>query len=458
MKISEYPIVRNIYSFVLRGHTRTVKIKKNVLSSFIIKGFDIIISLLLVPISLNYLGQVEYGVWLTISSIILWLNLTDAGLGNGLRNKFTEAVALGNNKLAKEYVSNAYAVISIIVFGLIIVFVIINNFVSWERIINVSSEIHTDLSRLVLIVFISFALRLILNMISILLVASHKPAVSDLILFSGRLSAFILIIVLIYTSSNSLLWYGIIYSTAPLICLVLATLFFFNRDLKIYKPSIKEVSFKLSMNLFGLGLNFFIVQVSAVILFMTDNIIIAQLFGPAEVTPYQIANRYFSTILILFMIILSPLWSAFTEANAQKDITWIKNIISRLLKIWLVIVLITLIMLLISNEVYQFWIGSKIKISFLLSFFWALFIILQTLSLIFANYLNGIGKIHVQRITAIITIIINIPLSIFLAKYTGLNSAGVILATNLCILLYLITRGIQVKKLLANKASGIWNK
>lgn len=458
MKITEYPVVKYFYSFVSKGHTRTIQIKKNVLSSFIIKGLDIFIYLLLVPVSLNYLGQEKYGVWLTISSIILWLNLSDAGLGNGLRNKFTEAVALGNKKLAKEYVSNAYAILSIIVIGLIIIFVIINNFINWDRILNITSDFHTQLSRLILIVFISFALRLVLNLVSVLLVASHKPAVSDLVQFLGRLLTFILIMILIYTSSGSLLWYGILYSAAPLLCLIAASVILFHKDFKDYQPSLKEISLKISGNLFGLGLNFFIVQISAVILFMTDNIIIAQLFGPAEVTPYQIANRYFSIVMMIFMIILSPLWSAFTEADAQKDIEWIKYIINRLLKIWLFIALILLVMLLISDEVYKIWLGGKIKIDFLLSFFWALFILLQTLNLIFANYLNGIGKIHVQRIIAVITIIINIPLSIFLAKFAGLNSAGVILATNICILLYLITRGIQVRKLLTNKAEGIWNR
>jgi len=341
---------------------------------------------------------------------------------------------------------------------LILIFVIINYFIKWESILNITVEMHTDLSRLILIVFISFALRLVLNLISVLLVASHKPAASDLILFAGRLLTFILLIFLFYTAGGSLLWYGIIFSAAPLCVLLISTIFFFNGELKNFKPSIKEVSLKLSRNLFSLGLNFFIVQISAVILFMTDNIIIAQLYGPGEVTPYQIANRYFGIILILFMIILSPFWSAFTEANARKDLAWIKSIISRLLKIWVVVVLVSFLMLLVSEKVYNIWIGSEIKISFMLSFFWSLFVILQSLSLIFANYLNGIGKVHIQRITAVITIIINIPLSVFLAKYAGLNSAGVILGTNLCILLYLVTRGIQVKKILANKATGIWNK
>jgi Na+-driven multidrug efflux pump len=43
--------------------------------------------------------------------------------------------------------------------------------------------------------------------------------------------------------------------------------------------------------------------------------------------------------------------------------------------------------------------------------------------------LNGIGAINLQLFVALAGAIINIPLSIFLAKYCGLGSTGVCLAT-----------------------------
>lgn len=52
---------------------------------------SIIISLLLVPVTLNYLNSYEYGVWLTLSSILVWINYFDIGLGNGATQPFNRS-------------------------------------------------------------------------------------------------------------------------------------------------------------------------------------------------------------------------------------------------------------------------------------------------------------------------------------------------------------------------------
>ena len=76
----------------------------NVIMSFIIKGISILVSLVLVPLTLHFLDTYEYGLWLTISSILLWIDYFDIGLGNGLRNKLSEALVAKDMELAKEYV------------------------------------------------------------------------------------------------------------------------------------------------------------------------------------------------------------------------------------------------------------------------------------------------------------------------------------------------------------------
>ena len=42
------------------GNTRTIKVKQNILVSFLVKCCSIIISLLLVPLTLNYLNYIEF--------------------------------------------------------------------------------------------------------------------------------------------------------------------------------------------------------------------------------------------------------------------------------------------------------------------------------------------------------------------------------------------------------------
>src|ERR1035437_3613086 len=125
-----------IREFFTKGHERSVKAKKNILGAFIVKGGSILINLLLVPLTLNYLNPVKYGIWITLTSLVGWFGFFDIGLGNGLRNRFAEAIAIGNHKLAKTYVSTTYAILIIIITIVLVFFYIINFFLDWGVILN----------------------------------------------------------------------------------------------------------------------------------------------------------------------------------------------------------------------------------------------------------------------------------------------------------------------------------
>ncbi len=124
--------------FITKGHERSVRAKKNIVSSLVIKGASIAISFLTLPITLNYVDSSTYGVWLTMSSIVGWFVFFDVGLTQGLRNKFAEAKTIGDYRLARVYVSTTYAILAIIFVGVWIVFLIVNNFLDWSKILNVS--------------------------------------------------------------------------------------------------------------------------------------------------------------------------------------------------------------------------------------------------------------------------------------------------------------------------------
>lgn len=69
-------------------------VKRNIIMSIGIKTVGVFVSLFIVPITLGYLSEEEYGIWLTLSSMLAWIVFFDIGLTNGLRNKLTEALAV----------------------------------------------------------------------------------------------------------------------------------------------------------------------------------------------------------------------------------------------------------------------------------------------------------------------------------------------------------------------------
>jgi O-antigen/teichoic acid export membrane protein/glycosyltransferase involved in cell wall biosynthesis len=448
----------SIKSFLTEGHERSIKTKKNILTSILIKCVSIAISFILIPLALNYLNPVKYGIWLTLTSVIGWFAFFDLGLGNGLRNKLAEALAKNNKELARTYISTSYAIMSLTIGIIYLLFILVFPFINWSFILNTPPEMNAEINRLIFIVFSFFCLQFIIKLISMILKADQRSAISGGINTFASLLSLIIVFILTKTTQGSLLWLSIGISAANLISPLIATFWYFGTDYKHLIPSLKYVKLSSAKDLMGLGFLFFIMQFAALILFSTDSFIIDQLYGPEEVTPYNIAFKYFSLVTMGFAIVTTPFWTAYTDAYHKQDFKWIERITKKLMLLWLLIAFGVLGMLLFANTFYQIWIGDSIKIPFMLSASMALWALISSWTSLFGNFLSGVGIIRLSLYHSFAMIIINIPLSIFLAKYLNLGSTGVIIGTCICVLPQVFLHPIQYKKIITNTAKGIWGK
>lgn len=159
---------------------------------------------------------------------------------------------------------------------------------------------------------------------------------------------------------------------------------------------------------------------------------------------------------MIFSIIITPLWSAYTEAYAKNDIKWIRNTIKKVINIWALLLLFVILMLVFSSRVYELWVGKSIQIPFLLSLVLAFYVIINAWCGIFSQFLNGIGKIKLQLYSGLFGALIHIPLAIFLGNQIGIS--GVVLSTCLLGLISALWSPIQYYKIITGNAKGIWNK
>ncbi len=431
---------------------RSVKAFKNVIGSFIIKGVSIIINLALIPLTINYLTPIKYGVWLTISSTLAWINFFDIGLGHGLRNKLAEALAHNEMEKAKSYVSTAYVSISILCTLLFLLFAAVNQFINWNTVLNIPENIDENMRSIALIIFSMFSIQFILQLINSILLGNQQPAkvslnsvISNLIVLAG-------IILLMKFTNGSLFFIAFLFSMIPVLVLLVVNIYYFKTHFKSYSPEIKYFDFSVLKDVLSLGVKFFIIQVSVLIFYATTNFLICNYLGSPElVTPYNIAFRYFGVITMVFSIINGPSWSACTEAYAKQDFIWIKKLVRRLIKIWFIMAFLALFMLLFSDYAYHLWIGDKVKVDFKISLFMMLYATLVTFGNIFIVVLNGIGKVKLQMIINVIGMLAFIPLSYFLAVTMALGVPGIILSTIICSLYGPLVAPFELNRLLKNK-------
>lgn len=455
--IKEFSFLRDFKKMILENQ-RTKNVSKHIGMSFIYKAFTIVSNLLIVPVSISYLNSENYGVWLTLSSFLIWFSFFDIGLGHGLRNKLTEALSKREFIKARGYVSTAY--FSILCISIIIFFflTLASFYLDWNIIFNTLSIEKEKFNYIMFIVFFCFSSRLVLKLIVSIHTANQNHSIQNKLDFLNSISSLIIIYLYSILNNGSLIFYASISSIIPIVSLSTLTYFSFNKKFLFLKPSYSLFKSKYLKDIFGLGFYFFIIQIAGVILFSTDNIIISQIFDPSEVVPYNISFKYFNISIILLTIVLNPYWSSITDAYSKNDFTWIKNSMNRLMKFSLFIICLIVLMYFISDDIYKFWVGKNIIIKNRLSFYMALLSIVTVIYNPFTYFVNGVGKVKLQMFSISITAIINIPLSIYLSKTLNLGVEGVALATILCMLPHMILCPIQYYKIINNRANGLWNK
>lgn len=416
-----------------------------------------VIGFLLVPMTLDLLNKELYGIWLTLASVITWFSLFDIGLGYGLRNKLAEALARDDLEEAKSLVSSTYALIAGISGALLLLFLVINPYINWNWILNVEVETINTLGLVALVTFAFFCISFVLKLIDSIFLADQRPAYVGFFDLLANLISLVIILILIKVSNGSLLALAIAMGVAPVIVLTFCNFYFFATRYRTIAPSFRYIKRSHFASLSSLGFKFFLVGITGLVIFSTDNLIIVQIFGPEEVPSYQVAFKYFGLITSIFSLISVPFWSAYTDAQTKGDLKWILETNKKLKMVWAALLFVGIFMLVVSKWFYKLWV-PEIPVPFLLSASMFLYVLTLAWGNIFVMYINGVGKVRLQIIVSIVGALINIPLSIFFAKNLQLGSAGIILASTICIGFGPLLGPIQFNKLIHKKASGIWNQ
>lgn len=444
-----------IINFIKKGDKRTTKAKKNIIVSGLFKGGDTLIYLALVPLTLGYLNPYEYGIWLTLNSILGWINSFDIGLGNGLRNKLSESLAKDDWELAKKYVSTTLFMLIGLVIVLMTVGIVVIKIIDWYKLLNVSPNYVGNLSEIVSLSYFFFCLNFVLKFIGNVFQALQIPSAMYIMNFFGHLLSLIIIYILKITTPGSLLLVAIVYSAAPPFIYLLAYPITFYYLFKKLSPSYKYFDTRCIKSLFNLSIVFFILQMASLILFSLSNLIISNLFGPAEVTPYNIVQRYFGVLPMLTNIIIAPMWSATTDAYIKGDYEWIKKTNSTFRKMFIIIAILLIIMVIISPFVYKIWIRENVGITIQLSILMAIYNFIIMWSQSYSYLLNGMGKLKLQAINTIIVAILFYPVIRLLGiKYM---LSGIMIGMCILNLSGAILNTLQFNKIINKTAKGIWN-
>lgn len=408
--------------------SRSRRVLGGVASSVVTRGIAAISPLLLVPLTLRYLGPELYGLWvslLALTSMALW---ADLGLGSGLLTQLTPALTLGDRREARRLVSTGYAgLLTISSLALLALFLLAGN-LPWSALLGITSA--TNVSRapgMAIITIGAFLVNIPLSLIQRVQYANQQVTQSNIWQAAGSLLSVAGGWAAVSAGLN-VYWVIGAVAAGPLLGNLVNSLWFFGRHPEL-SPRLGSATLASARSMFGLGSQFFVISVMSSIALNADNLVIAHALGLKAVAEYSVPYRALTALGLLVTIVNLPLWPANGEALAQGDTAWVRRITRRMTSLSAVGVLGPgLVVVLASGPIFRLWLGSAQappprSLVALIVVWWVCTAAAAPRFMV----QNAVGRLRAQVLGWVLFLAVSLPLEFLGARRIGVD--GVVLAS-----------------------------
>jgi O-antigen/teichoic acid export membrane protein len=394
--------------------------------------------LLSISITARYLGKEQFGVWLLLSTFMNWVSLADLGLTNSLTNILATALAKDDRQTAKQSVASAFFPMVGLGILLLAIALISSLFITWEGVFNLhlSPSAASDTRMAIVVAMCLFAISIPLSIPRCVYNAYQQGYTYQLWVGLGNILSLISLSIAQYYHAN-LAWLLGTFFGMKIVGDLFAGGYLFCVRQPWLLPKLANCNLALFRDLTKVGFQFWIAQICSILIFQTDLIIIAQLFGAVEVGTYGVFLRLFSIIDVVSSSFLLPLWPAYSDAKAKGDYQWIqKKLQSSMVTVSIWSIGAGGILTICSPILIRALVGKDLDFPPNLPVYMLLTYVLMSLGNTTAMLVNGLGELRLQSFVAPISAIANLVLSIVLGKAIGIQ--GVTLATAICTFIFSI--------------------
>ena len=358
-------------------------------------------SFITIPLTLKYLGNERFGLWMTISSVLAMAAFADFGMGNGVLNTVAKASGKDDLEGVRKAVSSGFAVLSLIALALLSIFFALYPLVSWADFFHVtSSQAKAEAGPALMVFAVCFALNISMDVVQRVQLGLQQGYRYGLWQLSGSALGFLGVLggIAMHVTLPVLV---VAIAGAPTLATMLNAIHYFGFLRPDLRPSWNLISFDIVSQIARLGGLFFVLQAVVAIAFSADNFIIARILGAVHVPEYSIPQRLFSLVTMMSSMLLSGLWPAYGEAISRGDMSWVRNAVKRsLLLVLSATSAISFLLLLMAPRLIHWWVGSRIQPSFVLLAGLAIWTVMSSCGDSLAMFMNGASVIRFQVITA----------------------------------------------------------
>jgi O-antigen/teichoic acid export membrane protein len=433
-----------------RSRERYRRVAMTAIANAAARMASLIVMLISVPLALHYLGKQQYGLWITIVSLVALLNFADLGLANGLVSAVSRAEGEGDSELSRRLISSAYVALVGVTCVFAVMFSVLYGLVPWADFANVSSPEATAAAGPSVAVAVGcFLASIPLGVVSRVQFGLQEGFVTHVWLGIGNVLGLVGLAIGI-SSDASLPWLVLAVSGGPVVALLLNNILFYATRHRDLVPKLRYVTRTAARQILGMGSLFFVIQIGIAVAYQSDAIVVARVLGADSVPEYAVPMRLFFIPLLFVNLFLSPLWPAYSEAIGRRDFEWVRKAFRRSVAVAFSVGLgAAALLLLVGRPVIRVWAGSDVVPGALLLSALALWTVVMCISDPLAMLLNGAHVLRRQAVAITLMMGANIVLSITLTRMIGVS--GVVWGTVFAqIIFFLIPSAIWAKGVLAD--------
>jgi O-antigen/teichoic acid export membrane protein len=400
------------------------RVGRTAVASLLARGVALIATLVSVPVVLNAVGAEEFGLWTTVTSGVALLNLADLGIGNSLLNAIARTRARSTEAAVARLVSSATIVFVGVAALLAVVLLIVTRSVNWASVLRVSqaSAIHQS-TPTILVVGFAMIVSLPLAVTSKVQLAMQEGYRTQAWTIAGQIAALAaLLIAARNKASLPVLAACLVF--VPVIAQIGNSIRVFGFEHAALRPRFSMFERSVARVLLSGGLLFLFLQVSWVLAFASDNLIIDRILGPRSVTEYAVPYRAFTAVATLAVLPMLALWPAYTDAFARHDHDWLRRTFVRtLLAMSALGIALGALALVFARPILHAWVGNDTHFSNALLWGFALWLPTYCVGNALAVYFNALDIVRFQVVTVGAMVVTNVVLSIVLVHAWGVSGA-----------------------------------
>ncbi len=418
-----------------RGAGRVRRARLTSASSILAQGIGFAVGLLSVPLTLSYLGQERYGIWITLSSFLTWLTLSDLGLGgNGLINTLAEANGRDDRQLGREMVATAFWSLAGIGVVLTMAFVLTFPFLPLDALFRPSAHVVTsELQWAIILAFGTWVLAFPLNTVTAIFHGYQEGYLSNTWAVVGSLASLVALAV-VTSFHGGLVELVVALSGARLVVAVTGAIYLFAWYRPWLMPTPSAITRRALSRLLSLGVRYQVAQVAGIGMFHSQPFIITQVLGPAQVGIFNVVYRLMTLPLQLIQIVTFPLMPAYGEARARQDWAWIRVTLRRSLKTSAVgIFCMVLAMVILARPIVRLWVGPGMEPDQSLVLALGLYVFVAGVVTPASVMLYGLERIGPQALFASLNALATVVLGLWLTPHWGLSGMASAMAIALAL-------------------------